>query len=202
VSLRDGEGSRVVQVFDHGPPFGPSARVGQSISHAPPFGAVYVAWDPSDGEAWISRAGATLSPAERDRYRLALAEVRARGYSVTVAGPREPELASTLDTLTSAPDADDARRARDDLIAVYRHSEYLATDLDAREHVHVTHMSAPVFDHTGRAAASILVIGPDYDITTTELRARGERLLRTAERATELAGGRPPVSARSDRPLG
>jgi DNA-binding IclR family transcriptional regulator len=192
VSMRDGEESRVAEVFDHGPPFGPSARVGQSMRHAPPFGAVYVAWDPDDAEAWISRAGASLSRAQRERYRRALAEVRTRGYSVTIASPRQPELLTTLETLAASPDADAARRTRDALIAEFRHSEYLATDLDAREHVHVSHMSAPVFDQTGRAVASILVVGPDYDITTAELRARGDRVLRAAERATEAAGGRAP----------
>jgi DNA-binding IclR family transcriptional regulator len=194
VSLREDGGSRVAEVFDHGPPFGPSARVGQSIPHAPPFGAVYVAWDLDDAAAWITRAGSSLSRTQRERYRRALDEVRARGYSVTVASARQPELLTTLETLVASPGTDSARRTRDELIAEFRHSEYLPTDLDARERVRVSHMSAPVFDHTGRATASILVVGPEFDISATELRARGDRLVRAAERATQIAGGRAPLA--------
>ena len=125
VSMRDGDESRVAEVFDFGPPFGSNARVGQSIPHAPPFGAVYVAWDPHDAGEWIARGGTALRGEERRRYHRALDEVRRRGYSVTIASPRRPELAAALATLATTPDAEAARRTRDELIVEFMHSEYL-----------------------------------------------------------------------------
>jgi DNA-binding IclR family transcriptional regulator len=192
VSVRSGDESRVAEVFDLGPPFGPRAQVGQSIPHAPPFGAVYVAWDAHDADTWIARAGTALGRSQRERYQRALEEVRRRGYSVTIATPRRPELVRALDTLATAPDEEQARRTRDDLIVELRHSEYLATDLDEHAPLRVSHMSAPVFDRAGRATTSILVVGPEYEITAEELRARAAQLVRAAERATAAAGGHPP----------
>ena len=192
VSVRDGQESRVVEVFDFGPPFGPRAQVGQSIPHEPPFGAVYVAWDEHDADGWIERAGRSLDRAERDRYRRALAEVRHRGYSVNSASPRRPELVDALSTLVSQPRAEHARRARNEVIAELVHSEYLATDLDATDTLRVSHMSAPVFDRSGRAVSSILLLGPEFDVTPSEVRARGEQLMRAAQRATASAGGHAP----------
>jgi DNA-binding IclR family transcriptional regulator len=193
VSVRDGGGSRVAEVFDFGPPFGVRAQAGQSIPHTPPFGAVYVAWHDADADEWIARAGSELSPAELERYQRALGEVRRRGYSVMIAAPRRPTLADALDALVATPDADLARRARDEVMTELLHSEYLATDLDADTTLRVSHMSAPVFDHAGRAVASILLLGPEYDITTAELRLRGDELARAAARATAGAGGHPPA---------
>ena len=197
VSLRDGDESRVAEVFDFGPPFGPRAQIGQSIPHEPPFGAVYVAWDEHDAGVWIARAGTSLNRAERDRYRHALAEVRHRGYSVNIASPRRPELVDALSTLVSQPRAEQARRTRDEVIAELAHGEYLATDLDATDTLRVSHMSAPVFDHAGRAVSSILALGPEFDITATEVRVRGNQLVRAAERATASAGGHAPIARQS-----
>ncbi len=194
VSVRNGDESRVAEVFDFGPTFGSRAQVGQSIPHTPPFGAVYVAWDERDADAWIARAGDALGHNKRDRYRRALEEVRQRGYSVTVATPRRPELATALETLANEPDAPHARRTRDEVIAELAHSEYLATDLDENSTIRVSHMSAPVFDHTRRAVSSILIVGPDYELTTAELRARGVALASAARRATERAGGHAPLT--------
>jgi DNA-binding IclR family transcriptional regulator len=201
VSLRDGQESRVAEVFDFGPPFGPRAQVGQSIPHEPPFGAVYVAWEEHDAQAWIARAGRSLDHAARDRYRHALAEVRDRGYSVTIASPRRPELVDALSTLVSRPSAEHARHTRDEVIAELVHSEYLATDLDATDTLRVSHMSAPVFDRSGHAVSSILLLGPEFDVTPNEVRTRGDQLVRAAARATSSAGGRAPefVAATTNR---
>ena len=194
VSTRRGDASSVAEVFDYGPTFGLSAQVGQSIPHLPPFGAVYIAWDPVDAEQWIARAGSSLDEDERLRYRRAVAEVRHRGYSVTVWSRRRPELEATLTKLTVQPNELQAQRARDELMARFAHSEYLATDLDDAT-MRVSHMAAPIFDRQGRAVASILLLGPDYDIEPAELRSRGVALVRAAARATEQAGGHSPTSA-------
>jgi DNA-binding IclR family transcriptional regulator len=194
VSMRHGDGSSVAEVFDFGPTFGLRAQVGQSIPHSPPFGAMYVAWQPHDADEWIARAGPSLDERERTRYVRALADVRRRGFSVTLSSQRQTQLESVLSTLADQPNETQAQRTRDELIAKLAHSEYLATDLDADSTMRVSLMAAPVFDRTGRAVTSILLLGPDYEITTAELSARGEALVRAAARATQLAGGQPPTA--------
>jgi DNA-binding IclR family transcriptional regulator len=124
----------------------------------------------------------------------ALAEVRRRGFSVTISSQRRPELEAVLSALANQPKATQAQRTRDELIAEFAHSEYLATDLDADTTLRVSHMAAPVFDRTGRAVASILLLGPDYEITTAALRARGDALVRAAARATDAGGHTPTAS--------
>jgi DNA-binding IclR family transcriptional regulator len=194
VSTRHGDGSSVAEVFDFGPTFGPRAHVGQSIPHSPPFGAVYVAWDPADAEQWIARAGSLLDDDERARFLHALAEVRQRGFSVTISSRRRPELEAVISKLAVQPDEQQAQRARDELMAGFAHSEYLATEVEDDTTLRVSHMAAPVFDRQGRAVASILLLGPDYEIDAAELRARGDALIRAAARATQHAGGRPPTT--------
>ena len=90
----------------------------------------------------------------------------------------------------NTPDADDARRARDELIREMQHSEYLAGDVENDGSIRLTQMSAPVFDRSGRTVAAVMLLGPEYDITTTELRALGDQLVAAAARATAGAGGR------------
>ena len=190
VCVRDADEARVAEVFDFGPPFGAKARVGQSIPLVPPFGAVFVAWDPTDTEQWLARAESTLPELQLERCRRALDAVHRRGYSITVATPRSPALGRAIETLMNTPDADDARRARDELIREMQHSEYLAGDVENDGSIRLTQMSAPVFDRSGRTVAAVMLLGPEYDITTTELRALGDQLVAAAARATAGAGGR------------
>src|SRR5262245_32247281 len=190
VCVRDGDTARVAEAFDFGPPFAPRARAGQAIPLVPPFGAVFVAWSEDDAEGWITRAGATLEPDERDRYRRALDEVRRRGYSVSIHAPRRPELAEVIDTLASTPETDEARRSRNALMREMMHSRYLAGDLDTEATVRVAQISAPVFDSSGRVTASLLVSGPEHELSGPELRALASQLVAAAARATRSAGGR------------
>ncbi len=193
VSIRHGNETRTAEVFDFGPPFALRARVGLAISLVPPFGAVYVAWDKRDAEQWLGRAAGALDSNQRDRYQRALEAVRQRGYSVTVATERRPELAHALETLAISPDAAQARRDRDELIHEMMHSEYLAVDIAEGDMMRVSQLSAPIFDHGGRAVASILFLGPDYQLTSTELAGLGVQVVRAAARATANSGGRPPA---------
>jgi DNA-binding IclR family transcriptional regulator len=193
VSVLDGPTVRVVEVFDFAPLFAVRARVGQSIPLVPPFGAVFAAWSDEDGQAWIGRAGDSLEPGERDAYRRALAAIRRRGYSVSVWTPR-PALEYTFETLVGSPETEDERQARDELIREAMHSAYLPVELDAEQAVRVGQISAPVFDRMGRVMVSLLVPGPDREITRSELRVLAGRLVEAATRATSVAGGRAPDS--------
>ena len=199
VCVRDGNTARVAEVFDFGPLFALRARVGQSIPLVPPFGAVFVAWTPDDAEGWVARADATLEKDERDRYQRALDEVRRRGYSVSIRDTRRPELfAEAVETLASKPDSDQVHGERDALIRVMLHSGYLAADLDGETAVRIAQISAPVFDWSGRVTTSLLVSGPEHDVTGAELRTLADRLVGAATRATRSAGGREPAASPHD----
>jgi DNA-binding IclR family transcriptional regulator len=195
VSVRIGNESRVSAVFDHGPPFGLRANVGLSIPLVPPFAAVYVAWNDADAEAWIAHADSSGDAALRERYRRALDVVRRRGFSVTTAAPARPRLAETLETLVNTPDAAGVREARDEIIREMRHSEYLPSELDEHATTRVSQISAPVFNEAGRVVASILLLGPEYEITNAELHALGDQVAHAASRATKDAGGKFPRAA-------
>jgi DNA-binding IclR family transcriptional regulator len=193
VTTRDRDGTRVAEVFDFGPPFGVRPRAGQSMSLVPPFGAALVAWDGSaQQQSWLDRADPNLTGDETARYRAALEAIRGRGYSVSVAtwrqavGPEGPE------RLLRDPDDDDARRSRDELIRRMAHTEYLAVDVAHDATVQLTHLSAPVFDHDGRAAAAIMIMGPSHELTGAEVAALGTRLATAAAHATHDTGGHPP----------
>jgi DNA-binding IclR family transcriptional regulator len=191
VATRDGDETRVADVFDFGPPFGIRTHPGQSIPLRPPFGAVFLAWDHADDiEQWLDSAELSAED-ERRRYRDALHAVRTRGFSVTIATERRPDLVTALETLTERPDADDARRARDELMRQMTHSEYLPTGLDDGATRRVSQMSAPVFDRSGHISTAIMLLGPNYDVTSKEINALGDELMHAAHRATRAAGGHP-----------
>ncbi|MDG2306744.1 MAG: helix-turn-helix domain-containing protein [Candidatus Binatia bacterium] len=190
VCIRDGDTARVVEVFDFGPLFALRARVGQTIPLVPPFGAVFVAWADADVDAWLANARPALTTDEQRRYRRALEEVRRRGYSVSVATRRQTELTRAVDTLATSPESEVALLARDRVVQEMMHSRYLVAELDTDQAVRVAQVSAPVFDGSGHAAASILAPGPDYDLAGAELRELVRRIAAAAVRATGRAGGR------------
>jgi DNA-binding IclR family transcriptional regulator len=179
-------------VFDFGPPFGLRARVGQSVPLMPPFGAVFVAWSEQDAARWIARGDASLTNAERARYRTALSAVRRRGYSVSVATRRRSALADALDAVHASADPARVRQARDEAIKEMMHSDYLPAELNGGSPVRVSQLSAPIFDHTGHVVASVMVLGPEHDLTNREIRSIGEALVRAAQRATQQADDAAP----------
>jgi DNA-binding IclR family transcriptional regulator len=192
VTMRDGDETRVAHVFDFGPPFGLRPRAGDAIALVPPFGASFVAWDDEASiQSWLERAQPPLSPAEVARYLAALDAVRRRGYSVTVADDRQRDLAPALEKLLGGPDADDARRMRDDAIRQITHSEYLAADLDAEGTVRLIQVSAPVFQLAGEVAASVMLLGPGHDVSAAQIAVLGSLVVTAAARAmSDIGDGR------------
>jgi DNA-binding IclR family transcriptional regulator len=194
LSTIEGDEQRVEHVIDHGPAFGLRARPGESVPFAAPFAAVFVAWAPRpEVDAWLDRAG-DLTPDERARYEVALAAVRRRGYSLAVANVR-PDLQAILERLVDRPDAEQDLRERDAVIREITHSEYLPVALDPDRPQRVNQLSAPVFDAAGRVVIQVMVLGPTYDLTRSEIDALAERLVHAAARATERIGGRRPETA-------
>jgi DNA-binding IclR family transcriptional regulator len=191
VTMTDGDQTRVANVFDFGPPFGIRPRAGDAIALAPPFGASFVAWDDDRGiQAWLARAQPPLTPAETARYHTALGAVRRRGYSITVAAARQPDLAAALERLADDPDAREARRLRDEAIRELAHSEYLAAEVDPHAAARLTQISAPVFEPGGGVTASIMLLGPAHEVTGAEITVLGQLILAAATRATADTGGR------------
>jgi DNA-binding IclR family transcriptional regulator len=196
VVTRRGSEARVVDVFDHGPPFGLKTAIGQAIPLVPPFGAVFVAWADGRGrEEWLDHPGVQLSKRERSRYRSALDAVRERGYSVTVADFSHVDFQKALAELADNPDAVDLLRRRDELMREIVHTEYLPTTIDVESSVRVSQMSAPVFDGAGNVAGAIMMLGPPYDITAGEITALGAPLRHAADQATTRLSGAPPTAA-------
>jgi DNA-binding IclR family transcriptional regulator len=184
--------TRVERVLDHGPAFGLRAREGESVPLVPPFGAVFVAWGGDAAiEDWLDRAGAALGPDERAHSRAALAAVRERGYSISVASVR-PDLVRLLEDLADQePDAA-TLDARDALIRELTPSEYLPVDVPADVPLRVTQISAPAFDAKGKVAYKLMLLGPSYDVGAAEIDALGDRVLAAARAATTALGGRRP----------
>lgn len=197
VTVRDGAETRVVSVFDFGPPFGIRPRAGDAIALVPPFGATFVAWDAeATVRQWLDRADPPLTDLERARYEAALDAVRRRGYSITVATGRQPQLAAALERLLESDAAEEAaeetRRLRDEAIRDLTHSEYLASELDPQTTTRLTQVSAPVFGTGGDIAASIMLLGPAHDVESAVITALGELVLAAARRTTDDIGGQAP----------
>jgi DNA-binding IclR family transcriptional regulator len=190
VSIRDGDTIRVAEVFDFAPLLARRVRVGQAIPLVPPFGAVFVAWD-DDAERWIGTAD---NEPERERYRMALADVRRCGYSVGGSASRPSDL-EAIESLAS-PAAAATARDRSKLLDELMHSRYLSADLDDRSTLHVGQISAPVFGPDGRVSASLLVPGPEHRVTAAQLGELAGRVREAALRAAGSAGGSPPDPAR------
>ena len=189
VTILAGDETRVTNVFDFGPAVGLRARAGEFIALVPPFGASFVAWDDDAVDPWLARSEPPLKPAEMRRYRAALDAVRQRGYSVTVATARQPDLADALERLAGEPDADEPRRRRDQAMRAMAHSDYLAAEVDGARTMRLTQVSAPVFDTEGDVAASIMLLGPNHDVTAADVAALGALVVGAADAATRDVGG-------------
>jgi DNA-binding IclR family transcriptional regulator len=60
----------------------------------------------------------------------------------------------------------------------------LAAEVDPQGTTRLTQVSAPVFAADGTVAASILLLGPSHDVTSSEVAELGELVLAAAHRAT------------------
>lgn len=77
-------GDEMVIVDRAGPvrPIGVRVAVGSRFPLVPPMGTVFMAWSSAEEiDEWLRRVGPDVGEAELERHRLALAAVRARGYS-------------------------------------------------------------------------------------------------------------------------
>jgi DNA-binding IclR family transcriptional regulator len=196
VSIRDRDETRVSNVFDFGPPLGLRARVGEAIQLVPPFGATFVAWDDEEGiQGWLERGDPPLAPPEMAHYRAALDAIRRRGFSVTLVTARQTDLIDALERLVAVRAGDDPNRARNEAVRHMTHSEYLAAEIESDGMLRLAQVSAPVFEADGHVGASIMSLGPNQDVTASEIAALGERVAAAAAAATTEIHGRMPGSS-------
>lgn len=188
VSSCDGETTQVEQVFDHAPTIAVRTRVGESVPLVPPFGAVFVAWSDAATEAWLDRAGSSLTDQEREHARRALAGVRDRGYAISTNVVR-PELVRLLEELADAAPDQSKLDTRDALIHALAPSQYLPLDVDAEGPCQVAQITAPVRDAAGAVAYSLMILGPGYEVRPAVITALGSRLVAAAHDASERLGG-------------
>ena len=190
VSVADGDETRVADVADYSPPFAITIRVGQAVPMRPPFGAVFVAWaDHERIERWIDEP--SIDESARVRYRSALADVRRRGFSVTVNTDRD--LPGLLEAFSQNAGDDEARPSAEELFEEMVRSHHLPSHLDDNLSMRINQLSAPIFGSDRSVVASIMILGPNREMPGAEIDALGELVVSTADHVTRSIGGRRPV---------
>lgn len=191
VSTKIGGEARALSVYDRGPASAVRARVGHTIPVTPPFGVVFAAWEPDHGRAWLERGSADAEPADVERWSNALQFARRHGYSYSVAPGQDlplGRLGRVLEDLVVSPDSEPSKRTRDELLVQMRHSDYLAPkEVADNEEVQLLQVVAPVFDETGRVAASMMVLGSLRPIRGAAIKDIAAKLMQAADRASAHA---------------
>jgi DNA-binding IclR family transcriptional regulator len=167
----------------HRRPFGVDVAVGHRVPLVPPLGTVFVAWSPPEEiDEWLRRVGSASS--DLARYREAVAAVRARGYSVSLAAESRLALGRAL----GEPDRSEVRRAVEELAA----DEYLVSELEPSQSYRVSQITAPVFDANGTVALALSLVGFQGAVPATDIPPVAVRLTESADRVTKAVHGRHP----------
>ena len=86
---------------------------------------------------------------------------------------RQPDLIDALKRLVEDEPTIEGLRARDEVVRLFPHSDYLTRDIDFVGTVHLVHVSAPVFDSDGTVGATVMLLGPTRECSTAaEIRPR------------------------------
>ena len=174
-------------------PFGVNVQPGQRLPLAPPLGTVFVAWSKPDRiEKWLSRVGPGASKNAKDRYRRAIAAVRARGYSVGLEGPPPPPRGNSSSRAKRG--ADHAPTLAESVRTV-EIEEYALIELDPSASYRLNHIGAPVFGPDGDVALGLFLIGFAGGIAAERVPEHATRLLHACERVTKAIQGRAPQIA-------
>jgi DNA-binding IclR family transcriptional regulator len=156
-----------------------------------PFGAVYMAWaDETTVEGWLDRA--STSAKVRDFYLNALADIRSRGFSVPFPSITTDHVVAAIHRLREQPtderveeELTDALRASDEVLLSFE-------GLSDSDEIFIKTVAAPIFDPIGRVLLAISITGPAHKIRVDQVRALGQRLVKSASVATRHARGRIP----------
>ncbi|MBL7489414.1 helix-turn-helix domain-containing protein [Frankia sp. AgB1.9] len=144
-------------------PYGLTVKAGGTLPLRAPVGPIYVAWAGEEAAArWLDHAAPPLTSTERESMRVALVDVRTRGWSATVS-------ALGAEAISGAHEVTDA-----DLTSAC---------------LRVIGISAPVWAADGTFACSIALTALPSDISGRELRRVASRVVDVATHVMGLIGG-------------
>jgi DNA-binding IclR family transcriptional regulator len=163
-----------------------------------PFGAVFMAWAEEDAvSAWLERAEVSSQGAGQLRH--ALAEIRARGFSVPLQGIAAPEVMQAIERVRSEPTDEEAEHQLTGVLQQNDEMLLLFDGLAPSDEVFYKTVAAPVFDEIGRVVLSLSVTGPDHPARLEDVLRLGRRVAQSAAVATRRGRGRVPAA---DTPAG
>lgn len=184
VVARNGRNCTVVSAHQSGDPFTASLRDGQTLPLTAPFGAAWIAWaDKRAIDRWLTY-DPPLTKAERHRILDKLAAVRTRGYAVALTpSPHHATLAALINPEPRA--SVDRRRQRDARMRAVAAGDYLLAGPRPTGALQFSHMSAPVFSHTGAVEFVVMVLGPPRALDPAPLEQIGALLLEATGRISQ-----------------
>ncbi len=166
-------------------PFGISVQPGQRLPLTPPLGTVFVAWSsPDEIDRWLASVGPSVPEENLERYRAAVTEVRARGYSVGLARGEYRRLVQALKAQEGSTVAEGVRDLRTD--------EYALIELDRAESYRLNHIGAPVFGPRGEVALALFLIGFQDQIPADQVPKYAAALTDAASKIRQAIRGREP----------
>jgi DNA-binding IclR family transcriptional regulator len=184
-------GDRLIALATEGPGRASGLRIGQRVPLIPPLGTAFIAWaGPAEAEKWLQMAA---DEEERVRLRESLAAVRARGYAVTLRGPRQNEAGLAVLGLADAP-FEDERQERAAQLLARMGEDYLMIEARSDRFYPVDLISAPVFAADGTVACTISLYGFDRPLSPSRLASLGRELQRHSRAVNEaFAATQNPV---------
>lgn len=158
-----------------------------------PIGAVFMAWsDDATIEAWLDRA--QLAAPIADLYRVVLAEIRARGFSVPMQTINSPAVNEAMARVRSEPLDDEAERRLTDVLQQTDEMLISFDQLSGSDQIMYKTVAAPIFDPIGRVLLALSITGPEDMAGVDEVFQLGRRLVQSASIATRQARGRVPTA--------
>jgi DNA-binding IclR family transcriptional regulator len=172
-------------------------RTSTRVPFVPPFGTIYVAWDQSRVEQWLSRSPHVVTAAERAHFEEAWSVVRASGYAVLGWADARARVAELLAGLDVAPLSDEVTLIEKFARQALSYEEYLLTDLRPSQSYTVNGISAPLFDNDGSVDMTITVEFASRSLVGTQIEHYGERIRMAAASIGDEVRGLPGSSTKA-----
>jgi DNA-binding IclR family transcriptional regulator len=175
--------------------------VGARLPLVPPLGTVFLAWSgDATIEAWLRRVGPSVTDADLDRYRRAVAAVRERGYSVALEAEARERLGQVLAELADHP-GPDLRAALDGAVDDLGHAVYNLVDEqvastvgdDPAARAVVQNIVTPVFGRRGEVVLALTIDAFAEPLDVSDVPRYASALLRSARAVTAATRGRAPA---------
>lgn len=157
--------------------------VGQRLPFMPPLGSVFAAWGPTAlQDIWISNAGSSISPGERDEYAKVPDRVRERGFALALG---HKEVARLEHTWTRLNDNDPSITRKAFLAEVKEVSDkYNPAEFPESESYELRSLAGPVFAPDGSVAFALTAWGPMRPVSRAELDEYVDAVLQACARAS------------------